>query len=133
MVKSQLSAAEEGEVVPLHCTTVPLRTALAVNLKVDVMSAAPSMSRGPTLVRVARKSKPAHCMVLQVTLSLRGVVGTNRTRDSTTKIGATVQEIAIAAVTLQVKVTSLLGQAACLPSRVEVRVMVAGSYTIRCI
>ena len=67
-VKLWLSDGVEGEVVPLHCTTVPLRPALAVNLKVEVMSAAPFMSSGPTFVRVARKSKPAHYMVLQVTL-----------------------------------------------------------------
>ena len=91
-----------GEGVPLHCTIVSLRPALAMKLKVEVMSAAPFMSSGPTLVRVARKSKPAHCMVLQVTLWLRGEVGTNRTTDSTTKIGATVQEIVAAVVTLQV-------------------------------
>ena len=68
-VKLRLSDGVEGKVVPLHCTTVLLSSALAVNLKVEVMSAAPvTMSRGPTFVRVARKSKPAHCMVVQVTL-----------------------------------------------------------------
>ena len=40
-------------VTALHCTTVPLSLAVAVNLNVDVRSAAPFMSTVPTLVRVA--------------------------------------------------------------------------------
>ena len=43
----------EGIVKPIHSTTVPLSPAVAVNLKVEVMSLAPFMSGGPTLVRVA--------------------------------------------------------------------------------
>ena len=46
----------------MHSTTVPLSPALAVNLKVEVMSAAPFMLTVPTLVRVAKKSKSSHWM-----------------------------------------------------------------------
>ena len=42
----------EGIVKPLHSTTVPLSPGLAVNLKVEVMSATPLMLTVPTLVRV---------------------------------------------------------------------------------
>ena len=38
-VNMWLSGGVGGEVVPLHSTTVPLSPALAVNLKVEVMSA----------------------------------------------------------------------------------------------
>ena len=54
-----------------------------------------------------------------------GPKGVNLAKVASTRSGAAVQPIVNPWVTLQVKVTTSPGQAACLPSRVEVRVMVA--------
>ena len=125
----RLSDGVGGEVVPLHCTTVPLSPALAVNLKVEVRSNAPvMMSRGPTFVRVDRKSNSLHCTGDETLLHPRilGSEGVNCTKVASTRTGAAVQPITNPWVTVQVYVTTSPGQAACLPSRVELRVMVAG-------
>ena len=94
-----------GEVVPVHSTTVPLSSALAVNLKVEVMSAAPvMMSRGPTFVKVDRKSNSLHCTGDETLLhpSVLGSVGVNTTKVASTRTGAAVQPRANPWVTVQV-------------------------------
>ena len=116
----------EGIVKPLHSTTVPLIPALAVNLKVEVMSAAPIMLTVPTLVRVAKKSKSSHWMADKLLHpSILESVGANCTR-AASRTGAAPQPIRNVCVTVQVKVTTSPRQAVRLPSRVEDSVMVAG-------
>ena len=103
-VRVWLSDGVGGEVIPLHSTTVPLSPGLPVNLKVEVMSAAP-FTTVPTLVKVARKSKLAHCMVaisLHPTILLAGSEGAKRTREGFTRTGAAVQPIRNPWVTVQV-------------------------------
>ena len=117
----------EGIVKPLHSTTVPLRPGLAVNLKVEVMSAAP-FTGVPILVRVARKSRSAHCIAaisLHPTILPAGSKVVNLKSEGFTRTGAAVQPRVNAWVTVQVKFTTSPGQAACLPSRVELRLLVA--------
>ena len=122
-----------GDVVPLHSTTVPLIPALAVNLKVEVMSAAPLWT-GPTFVRVTWKSNSVHCTGDEALLHPRILwsEGVNLTKVASTRNGAAVQPRINPWVTVQVYVTTSPGQAPCLPSRVEVSVMVAKCKPTKC-
>ena len=56
-------------VVPLHCTTVPFSLAVAVNVRVEVMSA--TLAEGlAMLVRVATKLKFSHCKAARTTVAV---------------------------------------------------------------
>ena len=97
-----LSDSVGGEVVPLQSTTVPLIPALAVKLKVEVMSAAPLMSIVPTIVRDTRKSKSSHCMAEKLLHPrIPESVGVNSTRAGA-RTGAALQPIINPWVTVQV-------------------------------
>ena len=88
-----------------ECTpprTVPLSPGLAVNLKVEVMFAAPFMLTVPTLVRVAKKSKSSHWMADKLLHpNILESVGANCT-SAASRTGVAPQPIRNPWVTLQV-------------------------------
>ena len=85
----------------MHSTTVPLSLGVAVNLKVEVMSAA-FMLTVPTLVRVAKKSKSSHWMAVTfLHPSILESVGANCT-SAASRTGVAPQPIRNPWVTVQV-------------------------------
>ena len=96
-------------VIPLHCTTIPFSLVVAVNIRVEVMSATvpPVTAVGlEAFVRVATKVMLLHCggkTPLQSTLLPMGVLpSTNRIQALPEINGSTIQSRAIACVTVQV-------------------------------
>ena len=83
-------------VVPLHCTTVPFSLAVAVNVRVEVMSATVVLITTLGLavfVRVATKLKSSHCTattLLQFRLLSVAVVLVNWIRALVGKNGSTI-------------------------------------------
>ena len=98
---------DPNAVDPLHCTTVLFRLAVAVNARVEVMSArvVPNTIIGlAVFVRVATNSKSSHCTVataLQSKLLPMGAVFVNWTRAVVGRKGSTIQSRRNPCVTVQ--------------------------------
>ena len=102
-----LFVGDPNAVDPLHCTTVLFRLAVAVNAKVEVMSArlVPNTSIGlAVFVRVATNSKSSHCTAataLQSNLLPMGATLVNWTRALVGRKGSTIQSRRNPCVTVQ--------------------------------
>ena len=102
-----LFVGDPNAVDPLHCTTVLFRLAVAVNARVEVMSArlVPNTITGlAVFVRVATNSKFSHCTAataLQSNLLPMGEVIVNWTRAVVGRKGSTIQSRRNPCVTVQ--------------------------------
>ena len=107
-MRELLFIGDEVAVDPLHCTTVPFRVDVAVNVRVEVMSARVVLITTVGLavaVRVATKSMLSHCggeTPLQSTSLPMGTVLKNRTRVLPEMNGSTIHSRANPCVTVQV-------------------------------
>ena len=63
ILRVRFAVGNSSAVVPLHCTTVPFSLFVVVKVRVEVMSATVPPVELVRFVRVATKSKSAHCKV----------------------------------------------------------------------
>ena len=127
-----LVIGKPNAVNPLHCITVPFSLHVALNVRVEVISARMVLIttvRLAIFVRVATKSKSSHrtdATLLQSNLLPMGAVLGNWIRAVVGRNGSTIQSRRNPCVTVQVYVTISPGQAHLIPT-LESKVTVAVS------